>query len=49
MLAVVEEQRKIDQTDMSRMREQLQLFQKEYVFYKDHSERMEIKSTTDVD
>eukprot|EP00347_Sterkiella_histriomuscorum_P016795 403351824 len=49
LLSVVEEERKNDQSEMQRMRDQLQIFQKEYAFYKDHSERLEVKTNQESD
>ena len=43
MLTVIEEERRHDQAELQTMREQLQTFQREYVFYKQLAERLEAK------
>ncbi len=48
MLGLVEEERRADQQEIAKMREQTNIFQKEYMFYKDLSERLESRGTLDM-
>jgi len=49
MLAQVEEGRRTDHLDNKKMREQLQLFQKEYSFYKQLAEKLETKQSDNLE
>lgn len=49
LLSVLEEERRNDQQEISRMRDQLQLFQREYAFYKEQSERLEVKGGAEIE
>ena len=43
MLGQIEESRRSDQIELKKSREQLALFQKEYSFYKNLAEKLELK------
>jgi hypothetical protein len=43
MLSQMEEGRRTDSMEVKKMREQLQLYRKEYSFYKDMAEKLDLK------
>lgn len=49
MLAAMEEGRRTDGIEVKKMREQLLLFHKEYNFYKDMAQKLDLKQSEDLD
>jgi len=49
MLTSMEEGRRTDSVEVTKMREQLMLFHKEYNFYKDMAQKLDLKQSEDVD
>jgi len=49
MLSSMEEGRRTDNAEVKKMREQLFLFQKEYNFYKDMAQKLELRQSEDLD
>jgi hypothetical protein len=45
----MEEGRRTDSVEVTKMREQLMLFHKEYNFYKDMAQKLDLKQSEDVD
>lgn len=45
----LEESRRLDQSELVKMREQLSLFQSEYTFYKEVAERLEMQQGSTLD
>ena len=49
MLSSMEEGRRSDSVEVKKMREQLLLFHKEYNFYKDMAQKLDLKQSEDLD